>query len=79
MGLLTRIKFHQWTMPPTKVFYLSYDGPYDAINTKFGQVIDDMNKILKFSTLFAIYYDNQAEDENSSGCKAVVGYLVHSA
>ena len=38
-----------------------------------------MNKILKFSTLFAIYYDNQAEDENSSGCKAVVGYLVHSA
>ena len=61
LGFLTKIKFKQYTLPKTTVLFTHYEGSYDIINVKFTEVVNDMDKIMKFSTLFGIFYDNPTE------------------
>ena len=61
LGLLSKISFKQYTLPTSTILFTHYSGSYDTINHKFQEVISDMNKVMKFSTLFGIFYDNPTE------------------
>ena len=60
LGLFSKIRFKHHSFPESRIIYTIYEGPYDLINNKCSEVMADMGDILKFSTLFAIYYDNPA-------------------
>jgi hypothetical protein len=77
-GMLGQIQISERDFPKCKIIYLNHRGPCQNTFIAIRRIARDFSDFFKFTTFFAIEYDQSAQLHDQSMCRATIGGIVNS-